>query len=247
MEDAVGFIGFGAFGRLAVRCLSPHARVLVHDPRANPGEVRALGADPVRLEDAARSPYVVLATPVQTIESVARSIAPFVRPGAVVADVCSVKALPVQWMLEHLPPETQVVGTHPLFGPQTAAEHGGVAGEPIALCRARIDDDAYERVRSFLAAELALSVVELTPDEHDHQMARVQVITHLIGHAAREMDLPELATGTVAYRRLIQMKRNTEADSDELFAAIQRLNPHAAGVRAEFLEALARVARRAEG
>lgn len=249
MDEArvIGLFGFGAFGRLAARHLAPHGRLLVHDPRADPGEIRALGAEPADLPGAAACPTVVLATPVQAIEGVCRAIAPHVAEGALVADVASVKALPVRWMLEHLPGHARVVGTHPLFGPQTAAEHAGVAGEPIALCPARADAETVERVRAFLSGPLGLRVVELTPDEHDRQMARVQVITHLIGHAAREMDLPELETGTLAYRRLLQMKTNTEADSETLFEAIQRLNPHAAGVRAEFLEALVRVARRAEG
>ena len=242
-----GLLGMGAFGRLAATHLARHRPVLAHDPRCAPDAIRTTGARPASFEDACRAPFVVLAVPVQALPGVLAAAAPCLGEGAVVADVASVKALPVAWMLERLPPHIQVVGTHPLFGPQTAAEQHGIAGEPIALCRARIDDASYARIRSFLADTLGLSVVELTPDDHDRQMARVQVLTHLIGHAARELALPELPTGTLAYRRLLQMMHNTERDSDELFAAIQRLNPHAAAVRAEFLEALARVARRAEG
>ncbi|MEQ8769187.1 MAG: prephenate dehydrogenase/arogenate dehydrogenase family protein [Phycisphaerales bacterium] len=249
MDDwgTIGLIGFGAFGRLAAASIAPHARTLVHDPNVDDAAINSTGAEPADLPAAAACEAVVLAVPVQALPTVLDRIAPHVRPGAIVADVASVKLKPVGWMLERMPEHAHVVGTHPLFGPQTAKEHGTISGEPIALCRARIDDDAFSRVRSFVTHTLGLNAIELTPDEHDKQMALVQVITHLVGHAANAMDLPELPTATVAYQRLLQMKRNTRGDSEELFEAIQRLNPHAAGARDAFLQHMTEVARRAQG
>lgn len=248
MTDRVGIFGFGAFGALAARTLASHAAVVVHDPAANPETVRTTGAVPVSAAEAAASPVVVLAVPVQAIEDVCKAIAPALAEGALVCDVASVKVLPVRWMLGTLPAHTQVLGTHPLFGPETAAELGGVAGEPIALCKpegrpednARLDEATYARVRTFLEHTLGLRVIELSPDEHDQQMALVQGVTHLIGHAAAEMGLPELATATLAYRRLLQLKHNTERDAPAMTRAIQRLNPHAAGARRAFLDAMTR-------
>ncbi len=249
MDDrgTIGLIGFGAFGRLAAASIAPHARTLVHDPHADESSIRSTGASPAELAVVAACDAVVLAVPVQALPAALDEIAPHVRAGAIVADVASVKTLPVGWMIERVPEHAHVVGTHPLFGPQTAKEHGSIANEPIALCRARIDADAFARVRSFAADALGLNVIELSPDEHDRQMALVQVITHLVGHAANAMDLPDLPTATVAYQRLLQMKRNTRGDSEELFEAIQRLNPHAAGARDAFLRHMTEVARRAEG
>ncbi|GJM19542.1 MAG: hypothetical protein DHS20C14_17550 [Phycisphaeraceae bacterium] len=249
MHDSptIGLLGFGAFGRLAATHFTPHAAVTVHDPNVSETDILSTGAQSGSLKISASCDAVVLAVPVQALPAALDAIAPHVRPGTIVADVASVKTLPVQWMLERLPAHTHVVGTHPLFGPQTAREHGAIAGEPIALCRARIDDDTFARVREFVEGTLGLAPVELTPDEHDKQMAMVQVLTHLVGHAANSMDLPELPTATVAYRRLLQMKRNTQGDSEELFEAIQRLNPHAAAARDAFLTHMTDVARRAQG
>ena len=61
------------------------------------------------------------------------------------------------------------------------------------------------------------------------------------------MDLPDLPLATLAYTRLLQMKRNTQGDSPELFAAIQTHNPHAADTRQRFLEAMNAIIARAEG
>ncbi len=252
MTDArpsIAIFGLGAFGRLAASHLAPHADLVVHDPRFPAGtDATGIAGEGTRLvgfDEAAIADWIILATPVQAMREVLARLAGRVRPGAVVADVGSVKIRPVEWMLETLPPHAQVLGTHPMFGPETAREKGGIAGEPVALCRARIEDDAYVRARTFLAETLSLRVIELTPDEHDRQAALIQGITHLIGHAAAEMGLPDLPTATLAYRRLLQMKQNTERDSPALFDAIQRLNPYAGEVRRDFLDALIRTIRRA--
>lgn len=234
----IGLIGFGAFGVLAARQLASHAEVLVHDPRGMDDDIRAAGARPTALEDAAHAPTVVLCVPVQAIPVVCVTVGPMLREGALVCDVGSVKLRPVQWMIDTLPKHAQVLGTHPLFGPQTAGELGGVSGEPIVLCRARVEDETYAKALAFVTDRLGLRALEMSADEHDQQMAFVQGITHLIGRAASSMRLAEFPAATLAYRRLLQMKSNTERDAPELFEAIQHLNPYAAGARHAFLDAV---------
>ena len=60
-----------------------------------------------------------------------------VRPGATVLDVASVKMLPSRWLERHMPETVHVVPTHPLFGPQSAAQ--GVAGRQLVICPLRGD------------------------------------------------------------------------------------------------------------
>lgn len=235
---SVALIGLGAFGRLAADTLRHHTEVLVHDPNTDDATVRGLGVNPVAIEDAAHAEVVILCVPVQVIPVVCVTIAPLLREHSLVCDVGSVKLRPIEWMLSTLPKHTQVLGTHPLFGPQTAKELGKLDGEPIVLCRARIDDDVYARVRSFLDDKLRLKLLEMTADEHDQQMAFVQGLTHLIGRACCEMRLPDLPASTLAYRRLLQLKHNTECDAPELFEAIQKLNPYAKNARQAFMNAV---------
>ena len=71
---------------------------------------------------------VVVAVPVAAMPAVFDAIAPHVRPGALVADVGSVKMLPTRWMLERLPGHVDLVATHPLFGPQSARAGRGRSG-----------------------------------------------------------------------------------------------------------------------
>jgi len=239
--DSISVIGQGQFGRLLAEHLAQHLDVRVHD--ASPATHPAPGTTPVSLEDAARADVVVPAVNVQHLGEVLDALAPLVSDDALIADVTSVKVEPVSLMLDRLP-NARVLGTHPLFGPQSVAEMG-LRGQRLALCPVRIDDETYASVRAFLGGTLGLELIETTPEDHDRQMALVQALTHLVGHAAAELDLDDLALGTLAYRRLRQLATNISGDSEELFDAIQGRNPYAADIRARFVEAVERVRRRA--
>lgn len=246
MKNQVITLGLGAFGRLAASALTDAGvTVRAHDPHASP----PAGVEMVSLDKAAASEFILLCVPVQAMHSVLQELAPRIPDDGkprLVMDVCSVKAEPCAWMKELLPPHCEILGTHPLFGPQTAAEKG-IAGEPIALCPVRISEERLSAVRAFCEEKLALKVHECTPQEHDEQMAHVQALTHLIGHALAEMNAPEIPElATLAYRRVLQLMHNVEHDSAELFAAIQTYNPSAASVRERFLSSVKAVMKRAE-
>lgn len=244
--DGVGIIGLGAFGSLLASALAQHLDVVAFDVRGNEPPT---GVSAGSIDDACARGVVVPAVNVQQLGAVLDQIAPRLREGALVADVCSVKAGPIAMMLDRLPAGVRVLGTHPLFGPQSVAELG-LKGQRIALCPARIDPPALGAVRAFLTDRLGLMAIEVGADEHDRQMAEVQALTHLVGHAVRALGLGdraqgEPALGTLAHRRLVQLANNIAGDSPELFEAIQRHNPHAASIRARFAEAVEAVRRRA--
>ncbi len=120
-HKTIGIIGFGAFGQLIARYLSPYFRLYAYDPVARLDNVAgALSVTLATIEDVARCDIVILATPVSTLEAVVETIAPHLRPGALVMDVGSVKVGPANIMLRGLPDHVDIIATHPLFGPQSA-------------------------------------------------------------------------------------------------------------------------------
>ena len=119
----VSIFGFGDFGQLITRYLVNHAEVLVYNRGQNKTtQIRKLGARPVSLEAAVNSDVIILATTLDALESTLESIAPFVKPGTLVADVTSVKVKPAEMMQRLLPSNVQILATHPLFGPVSAAK-----------------------------------------------------------------------------------------------------------------------------
>src|SRR5271167_1514151 len=112
----LGLIGFGQFGQLAADILRRHFELIVTDvaPAAEAAAMK-LGVPFGALPEAAACDVVVVAAPVAAMRGVFTSMAPHVKPGALVADVGSVKMLPARWMAEILPAHADLVATHPLF------------------------------------------------------------------------------------------------------------------------------------
>ncbi|MCE8514513.1 prephenate dehydrogenase [Ruegeria pomeroyi] len=229
---SVGLLGFGAFGRLIATHLTPHLPCLIHDPAMPDGINLPVGARAVPLIEAAGCDLVILAMPVAGMAEACRAIAPLLRPGAVVADVGSVKMTPAEIMQANLPSHVALIGTHPLFGPQSARH--GIAGHKIALCPLR--GRAHLPVAAFLRARLGLRVIITTPEAHDREAATVQGLTHLIAQALNRMGpLPDRMT-TASFELLKQAVEMVRHDPPGVLAAIESANPFAAGVREEFLD-----------
>lgn len=238
-RGAFGIVGFGAFGRFMAGHLSGHGEVVVCD-RAKI-ERAPEGVRVGTIAEAAACGVVILAVPVQEMAGVLREVAPALRPGALVADVASVKLRPIELMREALPTDVEILGTHPLFGPESGKD--GIRGLPIAVCPVRISAERLSTAREFLSGALGLAVHEVEADRHDREMAYVQGLTHALSRAMARMPMPETPLATLAYQRLLAMRSNLAKDSLALFVTIARENPYAAGARAELRSALAEVER----
>jgi prephenate dehydrogenase len=229
--SSICIVGFGAFGRLIAAELHPYFPIVVIDPAVHrigedfQGRVM-IGA----IADIGRCDLVILAVPVSELASVIRSLKDQLRHGAIVVDVGSVKVGPAKIMQRELPPYVDIVGTHPLFGPQSARD--GVRGRKIALCPIR--GQAALRIAAFLRRCLGLKVFFTTPEDHDREAAVVQGITHLIAKVMVRMEpLPARLT-TASFDLLVQAIDLVRYDAPSVFHAIERANPYAAGVRERF-------------
>ncbi|MFC3628947.1 prephenate dehydrogenase/arogenate dehydrogenase family protein [Paracoccus angustae] len=230
--QTLSVIGFGAFGRLAARHLRPHLPLSVCDPAARSNDLPMVDA-----ARAARADIVVLAVPLPHLEGVLRAIAPHLRAGAVVIDVASVKVEPARLMLDLLPDHVEIVASHPLFGPASAA--GGLEGHGIAWSPLR--GRAHRLLAAFLRAR-GLQVIPTTPDQHDRDMAVVQGLTHLIARSLSRLGPLPQRLATPSFTLLAAAAAMVQDDSPELLATILRANPHAAAVRQRFLAEAAGVA-----
>jgi prephenate dehydrogenase len=227
--NRIGLVGFGSFGRFAARHLRAHAEILACDRDDHAAAARELGVAWGSLADAAACPVVVLAVPVQSYPEVLPVLAGAVRPGALVIDTASVKVEPLRLLGAALPAGAEVIGTHPMFGPQSGRH--GIRGLKVVLCDGRTPRARW--LRRFLSQRLGLEVLERSAEEHDREIAYIQGLTHLMAKALREIKLPDLELATTAYRHLLQIEENLREDSDALFLTIQRHNPYVHEARRE--------------
>ncbi len=222
-RTTVGLFGFGGFGQLIAAHLKPHVDLRIHDPYTS-----VLGA--ASLAETAQCDVVILAVPVSEVRVICEDIADLLRPGAVVLDVGSVKIAPIADMVECLPDHVQILGTHPLFGPQSAST--GIAGHKLSLCPVR--GEAWRAIRIFLARRLKLDVITCHPEDHDREAAMVQGLTHLIAKVMTDMGpLPTRMT-TASFDLISKAVGMVKDDPPTVLNAIESANPFAAEVRENF-------------
>lgn len=232
----LGFIGLGSFGKFIIPHLTPHFQVWVYDEKPLLEEAQALGVQWGSLKEVCSKEILIAGVPIHFMEQLLINIKDWVKPNTLFIDICSVKVKPVEWIQKHLNPEVEIVATHPLFGPQSGKN--GIKGLNIVICPVNIPKEKLQKVHHFLSDTLLLNVLERTPINHDKQMAYVQALTHFIGRAVNEMDIPDVEQKTPAYQYLLDIKRNLGQDSWDLFLTIENGNPFAKEVRDQFIEEL---------
>ena len=127
---------------------------------------------------------IVLATPVDTYERHVREWRPWLRNGAIVTDVGSVKGTLVEHVEQLLPANVRFVGAHPIAG----KEKTGVAAGSVTLFRqarciltptAKTDPLALQQIRTMW--ELTGSIVlTMDPHLHDRVLGAVSHLPHVV-------------------------------------------------------------------
>lgn len=223
---SVGIIGFGSFGKFLAEKLSPHVQVRVYSYSGKTSEWTA------ELGDVCAADYVLLAIPLDAYEQTLDEIKNKLRPDTVLVDVCSVKEQPVR-LIKQILPNQPLVATHPLFGPESAAD--SLSGHTLVLCPDDSDTVALKVTERF-ANEQDLKVVHMTAAEHDKEMAVVQGLTFFIAHALKDLKLHEQKLSTPSFERLRRLAKLEAHHSEELFQTIQAGNIYTAEVRNRFME-----------
>jgi len=231
----IAIFGFGRFGKLMAQYLSRDYDVCVHTRSDCDQEIEAAGASPVSFEDACSQKILILAVPISAMRLTLTKIAPKLKPGSLVVDVCSVKEYPVQLMQASLPEDISILATHPMFGPDSAAD--SLEGRKIVVCRERIEIAVYQKIVSYLKSK-GLVVIETSPEVHDRQIAISLALTHFIGRSLSEFGAVPFDIDTEGYKRLLHVLEVVENDTWQLFEDMNRYNPYAAESRQTFLDAV---------
>ncbi|MEM0978519.1 MAG: prephenate/arogenate dehydrogenase family protein [Pseudomonadota bacterium] len=138
-------------------------------------------ADTVRDAD-----LVFICTPIGAMGDVAQEMAPYLKPGAIVTDVGSVKRRVVEAVAPHLPSGVHFVPGHPVAGTEKSGPDSGFAelfdGRwSIITPLPGGDPEAAQQLRVFWEA-LGANVTEMDPGHHDLVLAVTSHAPHLIAY-----------------------------------------------------------------
>lgn len=246
-KKTLGIFGYGSFGALLVEKLAPYFDVCLQTTKDPSALHLPEGVRTESFKAVAECDVIIPAIPLNAYRDWLRSVVPYLRPGTLVVDVCSVKVKPVEMLLKTLPSNVQILATHPVFGPQSAAN--GLVGQPIVVYPTRVDN--YEEILEFLVNTLKLDVVELDPETHDKKMATIHALTFFIGRGLISMDIKSSSIDTGTFKNVLGLKEvinlvELETNhTDELFETIESGNPYAGEVRKNFIKHLQQLDREA--
>ncbi len=235
----IGIIGYGRFGRLTVQNLSAEFDVAVYT--RSPGkqkDIAEAGGRMVSIEEACRQKLVVLCVPISAMQTTLKQIAPLLKAGTTVIDVCSVKIYPTRWMHELLPDTVEILATHPMFGPDSAGK--SLRRQKMVLCPERIDPKRYLKIKAWLEGK-GLILIETSADQHDRQIAVSLALTHFIGRTLSEFGAFQLDIDTEGYKRLLHILEVVSNDTWQLFEDMNHFNPYAGSKRMEFIQAMGKI------
>lgn len=231
---SIGIIGYGDFGKLVADVMGGTHTIKAYS-RNNakvPDNIRAA------FEEVCACDYVVPTIPLRAYDTVLAEVAKHIGPQTVLVDVCSVKVNPAERVKKHLP-DTPLVATHPLFGPQTI--QNGIAGHVFVLCDDVSDATQSDKLADF-ALSLGLDVVRMTAQEHDEQMAQVHALTFFVARTLLNMGVSDVALHTPSFGKLLGLIELERSHTQDLFETIQLGNPFASKIRQAFLDEATKIA-----
>ena len=167
---------------------------------------------------------IVVAVPISSTTDIIKQVGPMLNKDMLLMDLTSLKYEPVKLMLANS--QAEVIGCHPLFGPQVK----DASGQNVILCPAR-----GKKWLIWLKAVLKknkLAVWEATPEKHDKMMAVIQALNHFntitlgMALARTNVTLADINKfSTPIFRTKLDIIRKVFMESPELYLDIITGNP----------------------
>jgi prephenate dehydrogenase len=177
-------------------------------------------------EAVAKADNIIICVAISAFEDVVKKIAPNLRTGQNVLDICSVKEQPVRIMHQYIRNAT-ILGTHPVFGPGSKS----VKNKAFVLTPTNAAEEAFaEKYKGWLE-KVGAHVFIMSPKKHDQLMSVVLGMPHFIGLVACDtlLEQPDfLETKKVAgttYRMLLTLAEATALETPDLYANLQTSLP----------------------
>jgi prephenate dehydrogenase len=219
----VAIIGFGRFGQLLAGLAHDVFEVSVLDSSEQAQKhASEAGYKLITNEDLSSVDVVFLAVPISSFESITGALAPYITKEQLIVDLCSVKIYPISVMTSIFP-DSEIIGTHPMFGPDSAA--AGLDGLRLALCNVSAATGNVDMIKSFWS-DLGVDVIETTPEAHDMDAAFSQAYTYIIAKMVIKSETPDVVFTTRSYDHLKQIAQISANDSDQLFHDMLCYNPY---------------------
>lgn len=183
------------------------------------------------------SDIVMISIPINITEKTIRDIAPKMNAGSLLMDITSVKTGPVKAMQQYAPPDVEILGTHPMFGPSIP----DIRGQIVIFTPIEGRSQKWFPVIRSLYEENGAHIEIMDAAEHDRMMAVVQGLTHFayisIGSVFMELEFDVARSRrfmSPVYDIMLDLVGRILAQNPYLYAMIQ-MNPEVAKVHRAYI------------
>lgn len=228
-NTTIAVIGFGRFGQLLVKILLKHSQAKIILVSIEKISISHKNMEVASIDGVKNADLIIPCVPISSFELVIKQISPLIKRGAIVMDVCSVKMLPVDIMKTYLPKGTQIIASHPMFGPDSYKIKKKLNGLKLVTWNISAQEKKYSQVKEFFS-DLGLTIIELSPKDHDKLMAFSLGYSYLIGKIGQRMDIKKTPIDTYDFELLLEHLSIIKSDTEQLFLDIQTKNPYAKNV-----------------
>jgi prephenate dehydrogenase len=243
----IGVIGFDAFGQFLGRKFAEDHKVRCLDSNDKAKEADNLGVEYYPMFEAEsflkQSDVIVLAVPMIDFESTVLALPKEILKNKLVVEVCPLGSMPKSILLEHLPKETDIISSNPMFGPATS-KNNSWDGQPLTYEKVRITDDRRADAYLKVFEKARCRMVQMTSEQQDIHTADAEFVTHLVGRLLGSGKiLPPTPVSSKEYTALCDVTEMTSGDNFDEFYGMYKYNPRAQEHISALRENLAKVER----
>ncbi|XWS70757.1 hypothetical protein CRYUN_Cryun03dG0076300 [Craigia yunnanensis] len=230
----IAIIGFGNYGQYLAKTLVAQGHTVLAHSRSDHSQcAQKVGVsfflNPNDLCEQ-HPDVILLSTSIISTEQVLKSL-PLQRlkRSTLFADVLSVKEFAKNLLLDFLPPDFDIICSHPMFGPQSAKQRWDNLFFVYEKVRIGNEFSRVQRCKDFLTIfeREGCKMVEMSCQEHDKLAAESQFMTHTVGRVLDMLGLESTPINTRGYETLLELVENTREDSFDFYYGLFMYNKSA--------------------
>jgi prephenate dehydrogenase len=222
MINTVGIIGYGNFGKFVHELgqrFFPGLEFRIHSRRATVDNETYFD-----LKTASQSDIVILCDGISEYEERMREVLKLSLPDTIFVDVATVKKHTSELCYKYCDGR-RFMSIHPMFGPSSYKKHNeNVDGFRIVVTDYVLKNDTYQMLKKKFS-DYGFSIIEMTADEHDKNLADTLFITHYIAQSILGADFHRTEIDTLSFQFLMDAVESVKNDK-KLFADVYKYNPY---------------------
>ena len=235
MINSICIIGYGAMGQLLEKILLKHLpndRVSILDPSCKADQVKCkLILDQQLIE----SDLLILSVPSSSYMEVCKQLSDInLKPQTIIVSIAAVMESATNAFKCLKAKDLNLILSHPLFGPASYQQNDEqIKGLKLAIHNFECDEEVYTEIQKILK-DSRVETINVTPAEHDRQMALNHFIPYFLSHALKKNSFPSSNLLTHSGEKLLDFT-NSSSENMSVLRDIYQENAYAKDFLEKFL------------